>query len=289
MKYSMVALAFLLSLVQTGFCQNRKDRSPADLNRTPFVQADVSKLPQGMEQVDIFLLMGQSNMKGRGVMPEVPLNDPQIIMMHRRTDGWFIARHPLHSVGDPVTFEKSDNAGVGPGLAFAQAIAKKHPKARIALIPCAVGGTRIDKWQKGQRLYEETIRRAKLALEQGPKGHTRVVGAIWLQGEADSATPEQIAAYPDRIARMVADLRSDLGIPDLPFIACTIGELREGSIEARAAINKVLLDLPNFIPHTDCIDSRSFASDIGDSVHFDTPTQEKHGRLFAKAYLRLAD
>jgi hypothetical protein len=286
MKRFLIVVVLVTAFSSLGISQQRKKSAPADLNPTPFVPADVSELPGGMKQVDVFLLMGQSNMKGRGVMPKEPLNDAQIIMMHRRTDGWFLARHPLHSVGDPVTFEKSDNAGVGPGLAFSQEIAKKHPKTRIALIPCAVGGTRIDKWQKGQRLYEETVRRAKLALEQGPKGKIRIAGALWLQGEADSTTPDRIAAYPDRISTMIQDLRADLKIEDLPFIACTIGELKEGSIEARAAINRVLLDLPNQVPNTDCIDSRDFAKDIGDSVHFDTETQERHGRLFAKAYLK---
>lgn len=279
----------LIVLAVTGPAQERKKRAPEDLVQTPLVAADISSLPESMEEVKVFLLMGQSNMKGRGVMPSKPLEDAQIIMMHRRTDEWYLARHPLHLVGDPVTFERADNAGVGPGLTFAKEIAARHPSSRIALIPCAVGGTRIDKWQKGQRLYEETVRRAKLALKNGPKGKINVVGALWLQGEADSATPEQIAAYPERISKMIRDLRADLQIPDLPFIACTIGELREGSIEARAAINKVLLDLPNFVAHTACIDSRSFAKDIGDSVHFDTTTQEKHGRLYAEAYLRLVE
>ncbi len=286
MKHLLYSLILLIVFSQPCLSQQRKKSAPPDLNMTPFVPVDVSQLPNGMERVDIFLLMGQSNMKGRGVMPREPLADPQIIMMHRRTDGWFLARHPLHSVGDPVTFEKSDNAGVGPGLAFAEVIAKKNPKTRIALIPCAVGGTRIDKWQKGQRLYEETIRRAKLALEQAPRGRARIVGALWLQGEADSNTPEQISVYPERLKQMITDLRKDLAIPDLPFIACTIGELKEGSIKERAAINKVLLNLPNLVPNTACIDSRSFAKDIGDSVHFDTATQERHGRLFAKAYLK---
>src|SRR5690606_6323171 len=98
---------------------------------------------------------------------------------------WFLARHPLHLVGDPETFEGHDNAGVGPGLAFAEAVAEARPETRIALVPCAVGGTPIARWAKGQRLYEDAVRRAKLALGQGPEGKTRIAGALWLQGEAD--------------------------------------------------------------------------------------------------------
>ena len=257
---------------------------PQDLNTTPFVPVDVTKLPSETERLDVFLLMGQSNMKGRGVMPAEPLQDPQIIMLHKKTDEWFHARHPLHHVGNPKDFTGSDNAGVGPGLAFAQTLTKSLPENRIALIPCAVGGTSLGKWQKGQRLFEETIRRAKLALEQGPEGKTRIAGALWLQGESDSNSPERIAAYQTGIKQMIEDLRADLGIPKLPFIACTIGELKAGQEESRGAINAILLDLPNQVPHTACVDSRDFSADIGDSVHFDTATQERHGKLYAKKY-----
>ena len=262
--------------------------APADLNRIPFVPVKVTEFPGETDQLDVFLLIGQSNMKGRGVMPPQPLRNPQIIMLHKKTDEWFHARHPLHHVGDPNDFSGSDNAGVGPGIAFAETLIKSQPKTRIALIPCAVGGTGLGKWQKGQRLYEEAVRRAKLALEQGPEGRTRLAGALWLQGESDSNTSERIAAYPARLKQLIKDLRADTGVSSLPFIACTIGELKVESKEARAAINAILLDLPKQVPHAACVDSRKFAADIGDRVHFDTATQSKHGVLFATKYLSLA-
>jgi hypothetical protein len=267
--------------------QKRERPAPDDLVRTPLVPANPSVFPEGTRQLEIFLLMGQSNMKGRGLMPKEPFKDPKIIMMHRLTDGFFFARHPLHLVGDPQDFSGSDNAGVGPGLAFARAISLARPESRILLIPCAVGGTAIAKWQKGQRLFDETVRRARLALKSAPEGHARIAGALWLQGEADSGSPERIAAYADRLDRMIGDLRADLQSPGLPFIACTIGEMKKPDAEARAAINRILLDLPKRVPRAGCIDSRAFAKSIGDAVHFDTPTQDRHGRLYAEQFLKL--
>ena len=88
-------------------------------------------------------------MKGRGAMPTKPASNPQIAMMHKRTDQWFVARHPLHLVGDPQTFEGHDNAGVGPGLSFAETVLRHRPTTRIGLVPCAVGGTRIGLWRNG--------------------------------------------------------------------------------------------------------------------------------------------
>lgn len=284
-RITILALAVLFAT--PVIAQKKAKRAPSDLVLQPFAPADPSTFPKETERLDVILLMGQSNMKGRGVMPKQPLKDPRIIMLHKRTDEWFHARHPLHHVGDPRTFEKSDNAGVGPGLAFAQALVANNPNRRIALIPCAVGGTQIANWQKGRRLYDETVRRAKLALEQGPKGKTRIACALWLQGESDSNDAEKIKRYPMMLSTMIEDLRQDLDLPELPFIACTIGELRDDSKQARAAINRALLELPDRVAHTACVDSRSFAADIGDHVHFDTSTQEEHGRRFATKYLEM--
>jgi hypothetical protein len=276
----LVLIGLLLS--PWAMAQKQPKPAPSDLTKPPLDAADIIELPKEMDRVYIFLLMGQSNMKGRGVMPEEPLRNPQIIMMHKGTDDWFLARHPLHLVGSPTDFSGADNAGVGPGLAFAETLAAVQPKTRIALIPCAVGGSNITQWRKGRRNYNETIRRAKLALEQGPKGKTRIAGALWLQGESDSTTVEKIQAYRERLAQLIDDLRADTGVPDLPFIACTIGERK--SPELRAKLNAILLDVPKLRPQTACVDGRSFAGYV-DSVHFNTATQKEHGRRFAAEYL----
>ena len=264
--------------------QKKLRPAPSDLTGAPLEEADITILPSGLDRVDIFLLMGQSNMKGRGVMPSEPLRNSQIIMMHKGTDDWYLARHPLHLVGSPTDFSGADNAGVGPGLAFAETIAKSYPKTRIALIPCAKGGSNIHQWRKGQVLYDETIRRAKLALTNAPKGKARIAGALWLQGESDSTTPSKIQAYSERLGQLIDNLRTDTAVTDLPFIACTIGERK--TPELRAKLNAVLLDLPKLRPRTACVDGRSFAKFI-DSVHFDTATQEEHGRLYADKYFDL--
>ncbi len=247
--------------------------------KPPLDPVDVGKLPEDMERLDLYLLIGQSNMKGRGNMPEEPLRDPQIIMMHKGTDEWFFARHPLHLTGDPVTFEGHDNAGVGPGLAFGQAMAQANPGTRIGLIPCAVGGTRIGLWQPGANRFEDTVRRAKLALDAGPEGKTRIAGAIWLQGEADSRA-DRVGEYAEALNAMIDGLRKELDEPDLPFVASTILELRE-DIDLRKSINEILLSLPSRRDHTACVNARDLTGHIGDMVHIDTPSQDEIGRRMA--------
>lgn len=289
MRLSQISLFLLMVLPMPLAAQGEQKSSkrvttPPPTN-PPLVAADLSALPNGTDHLDLFLLIGQSNMKGRGFMPEEAKNDPRIVMMHIKSDGWFNARHPLHLTGDPQTFKGHDNAGVGSGLTFAETVAEKDATVRIGLIPCAVGGTSIARWGKEQRLYTEAIRKAKLALGQGPKGKTRLRAALWLQGEAD-AKPERIESYPAELNDLVDRLRADLDIPELPFIACTIGEMRE-PLGLQSEMNEILLDLPNHRDHTACVDARDLKGHIGDLVHFDTASQEEIGRRYAAKYFEL--
>lgn len=251
----------------------------------PLQAVDITKLPEGVERLDLFLLMGQSNMKGRGTMPDEPKRDPRIVMMHCTDDHWYLARHPLHLVGDAKTFAGADNAGVGPGLAFAEVLAASDPKVQIGLIPCAVGGSRIALWQKGAKLYDEALRRAKLARQTTASVKARICGALWLQGEADSPA-ERLAVYEAKLLKLVDDLRADLELPRLPFVACTIGEFRSEGKE-RADVNQVLLRLPTKRPSTACVDARNLPGHIGDGVHYNAESQNAIGQRYAEKYLQL--
>lgn len=255
--------------------------------KPPLVSVDITKLPEGTTQLDLFLLMGQSNMKGRGVMPEDPKRDPRIVMMHLKDDQWYLARHPLHLTGDAKTFKGHDNAGVGPGLTFAETLAAANPKSAIALVPCAVGGSSVKLWQKGAKLYDEALRRAKLALQTTAPVKGRIRGVIWLQGEAN-ANPEELPLHAERLKAMIDSLRADLALPDLPFIACTIGEMKsEEALKNIRAMNDILLALPKSVPHTACVDARDLKTHIGDQVHFDTAAQEEMGRRFGAKFIEM--
>lgn len=85
------------------------------------------------KDMELYLLIGQSNMAGRGKVDEESKQiHPRVFMLNK--DGqWVPATDPLH-------FDKP-SAGVGPGLAFGKALAEAAPEVRIGLIPCAVGGT----------------------------------------------------------------------------------------------------------------------------------------------------
>lgn len=251
---------------------------------------DIAKPPAGVERIELFLLIGQSNMKGRGAVPAEQTENPRIVMMHLKNDQWYLARHPVHTARDPVTGKGGGNEGVGPGLAFAEVIAAKDPKVQVVLVPCAIGGSKLQLWMKGAKLYTDAVRRARLAL--GVKTSVPVVlkAALWLQGEADS-TPELQPTYQDRLAHMIDDLRADLAAPNLPFIAATIGEFRAAEAgtppSGKQLINEAMLALPKVRPHTACVDARDLKGNIGDNVHYNTASANTIGTRMAAKYLEM--
>lgn len=278
----------LFALSPLLFAQKAKKTNTPPPTKPPLVSVDITKLPEGATHLDLWLLCGQSNMKGRGFMPDEPKNDPRIVMMHLKEDQWYLARHPLHLTGDAKTFQGHDNAGVGPGLAFAEVLAAQDKTAAIGLVPCAVGGSSIKLWQKGAKLYEDALRRAKLALQTTAPVKARLRGILWLQGEAN-ANAEELPLHAERLRAMIEAFRTDLAQPDLPFIACTIGEMQpEPRLSDLKAMNEIQLALPKTVPHSACVDARDLKTHIGDSVHFDTAAQNGIGRRFAAKFMELS-
>jgi hypothetical protein len=93
------------------------------------------------DKLRLFLLMGQSNMAGRGKLGVEDVRTNPRIFMLKKDLTWALAKEPMHF----------DNyrAAVGIGSEFARAVLKANPKAKIGLIPCAVGGSTLASWKPG--------------------------------------------------------------------------------------------------------------------------------------------
>jgi len=218
--------------------------------------------------MQLFLLIGQSNMAGRGkVEPADEMTNPRIFMLTKERE-WVPAKDPLH-------FDKPV-AGVGPGLEFARTLVAADPKITVGLIPCAVGGTALDKWKVGGELYTAAVARAREAVKRGA-----LTGILWHQGESDK-THEQITTYGDRFAAMVAQLRKDLGAESVPVIMGELGRFRPAHAEFNAALPTISRQVPrcSYVTTEDLVDR-------GDRLHFDTPSQRMLGQRYAAGFLKL--
>lgn len=243
------------------------------------VAEDVALPPA--EQFHLFLLVGQSNMAGRGkVAAEDKQPIPRVLMFNKAGE-WVPAIDPLH-------FDKPGIVGVGVGRSFAKVVAEADPTMTIGLIPCAVGGSPIDSWKPGvfysptkSHPWDDAIRRAHEALQAGT-----LKGILWHQGESDSK--EELAeTYEAKLHDLIARFRAELKAPDVPFIAGQMGQFAERPwSDAKKLVDAAHQNLPNAVPHTGFVDSDGL-SHKGDEVHFDAASYRELGRRYAAAYLAM--
>lgn len=173
--------------------------------------------------------------------------------------------------------------------------ASRLPKRlRLSMLSCGWDSSRV-RWvgrksRSGKKARGSTMRpcvAGSWRFQEAAPGSGRIRAALWLQGEAD-ATDERLPVYEAKVLKLIDDLRADFAWPQLPFIACTIGEMRpdEGG-RRNAGMNRVLFSLPEKRPGTACVDARDLKDSIGDQVHFDTAAQNEIGRRFAAKYFAL--
>ena len=235
--------------------------------------------------MELFLLVGQSNMKGRGIIEMKPKTNPKNLFFHPKKQLWYVSRDPLHASGTPDLIDGSDNAGTGPGMSFAMTLLEKHPELAIGLIPAAAGGAPINSY-KG-KLYDRSLMLLSDARKKSPL-KTEIKAILWLQGESD-ATEKGYVTYEAKLLDLVDRYRKELNNPELPFIACTIGSFihPHKRFTRSREINEILLRLPSKRKHTACIDARDLTKTIGDKLHYCKEAQIEIGKRFAAAYLKL--
>lgn len=233
--------------------------------------------PQTVDSTfDLYLLIGQSNMAGRGEVTDAYRTEGSDAVLMLNKDGqWVRAAHPLH-------FDKPAVAGVGPGLRFGLEMAgATHHK--IGLVPGAVGGTSIDAWKPGgydkataTHPYDEATARLKAAMLSG-----KLKGVLWLQGESDSDTAKA-KHYRQKLVELINRIRRLVGDPLLPFAAGELGRFKE----QYANVNNQLATLPETVAHT-AVASSEGLKDKGDATHYDSASAEEMGSRFAKQMMRL--
>ena len=229
------------------------------------------------DEFDLYILMGQSNMSGRGVLTDSlkALQNNRVWMLTKELT-WVTAKHPLH-------FDKPGMVAVGPGLSFGIAMSKAYPNRKIGLIPCAVGGTAIDKWQPGAydsatstHPYDDAVARITEAMKHG-----KIRGMLWHQGEGDSS--EALAPkYLEKLNVLIQRIRKLSGDKNLPVVVGELGQYKSNY----QLINRELQKIPVMIPHTAVATSEGL-TDKGDKTHFDAGSANILGARFAAQMLKI--
>ncbi|MCF2446759.1 sialate O-acetylesterase [Dyadobacter sp. CY345] len=229
------------------------------------------------KQFHLYLLAGQSNMAGRGVVENEDKTTHPRVWMLNKSNQWELAAEPLH-------FDKPTVAGVGPGFAFAKEMAKMDTNIVIGLIPCAVGGSPIGVWEPKKYYeptkthpYDDAIRRTKIAMKKGI-----LKGILWQQGESDSDSVKS-GVYSTKLELLVKNFRKSLKIKYLPFVAGLIADFYIVNHPYANTINEAIEQLPNQTKHTAFVSSTALKHK-GDDTHFDSPSARELGKRYAAVF-----
>ena len=225
----------------------------------------------------LYLLIGQSNMAGRGVIDAESQNADPRIQMFTKNLIWKTATDPLH-------FDKPA-AGVGPGLAFGKRMAEANPQVRIGLIPCAVGGTSIKVWVPGAEdkftkthPYDDMLKRVREAQKAGV-----LKGIIWHQGEADRAASK---TYGQSLTSLIELLRKDLNAPEVPFVAGELSSFNPNNQAATEKFNVVVQGLAKTVKNYACA-SVAGLNHKGDNLHYNAESARILGKRYAEQRIEL--
>ncbi|MFC3757524.1 sialate O-acetylesterase [Chryseobacterium tructae] len=220
-----------------------------------------------------FLMIGQSNMAGRGYRTEVPpIYDEHIKM--QRNGLWQI-------MSEPINFDRP-SAGVGLAASFAASWRLDNPEEEIGLIPCADGGTSLDDWAVGGALFENAVSQAKLAQRT-----SQLSGILWHQGEND-CSPEKAERYGEKFSVIIETLHQELNIPKVPLIIGGLGDFLSKGIFGQyftsfPLMNQALEDFAK--THSNCyfVTAKGLTANA-DNIHFNALSQRVLGIRYYKTF-----
>jgi len=265
----------LLSIIFSASCSHKTvaERTTYFPKRIEVMSNSINK-----ENVWVFIMAGQSNMAGRGIVePEDTVPDKRILSINK--DGQIIiAKEPLH-------FYEPERTGLDCGISFAKTLITKIPgNISILIIPTAVGGSSIRQWlgdsiYRDVKLFSNFLAKIEIAKQNGI-----IKGILWHQGESD-ANEKDIPLHKQRLHLLFSKFRSAIGNNELPVLLGELGSFSENPADFDL-INKTIHDYAAEDKNSRVISTKDL-KDKGDHLHFNSIGQRTMGKRFAEAYLSM--
>jgi hypothetical protein len=230
----------------------------------------------------LFLLVGQSNMAGRGEIEPSDREPLANVVALNAAGEWVPAVDPLH-------WDKP-SAGVGLGRAFAIEYSKSHPGVRVGLIPAACGGSPIASWAPGKYYegtqshpYDDALARARRAMTGGT-----LHGILWHQGETDRS-PALAPQYKQALTSLIRRFRRELHAPKVPFLIGQLGQFAGAPWDESAwRIDRAQREVAASVPLAAFVSAEGLTSGE-DHLHFDARSLRELGKRYALALAELKE
>lgn len=222
--------------------------------------------------VHSFLLIGQSNMAGRGFYKDVePIENKRLKVL--RNGRWL-------NMYWPVNPDRSFS-GVNLAESFADAYSKEHD-VDVGLIPCADGGTTLDEWAEGGVLFDNAVNNAKLAQRS-----SQIMGVLWHQGEGDCA-PALYSLYEEKFTKIMEAFRRQLGLQNVPFLLGGLGDFLpqfagQHHFEYYTDINKALEKMAAEQKMTGFVSAQGLTANP-DNLHFNAKSLREFGLRYYQVF-----
>ncbi len=123
-------------------------------------------------------------------------------------DGQWVPANGALNRYSPVAGEKARSRAV-PARAFVEALRQVHPSQNIGLVVNAADHAVPEEWHMKSKYYRSLRQRALQAMKQGT-----LMGVLWHAGPSRN----QLHTDIDHLKTMIALLRADLGILNLPVV-----------------------------------------------------------------------
>lgn len=263
---------FILLIVVLFSCNQKM------VERTTYFprQSETVMPNENKENVWVFILAGQSNMAGRGLVEVKDTLPDKRIFSINKNDELILAKEPLH-------WYEPERTGLDCGYSFAKTLIKNIPgNVSVLLIPTAVGGSSISQWlndsvYRDVKLFSNFNEKTEIA-----KGVGIIKGILWHQGESD-ANEKDIPLYKERLGLLFSKFRAIVGNNELPVFIGELGSFSENPINFDL-INKQIQAYAAEDKNSRVISTKDL-KDKGDRLHFDSKGQRMIGKRFAEAYL----
>ena len=220
------------------------------------------------------LMIGQSNMAGRGFINEVPMICNERILMLRNA-GW-------QMMAEPINYDRP-NAGIGLAGSFAAMWCMEHEGEQIGLIPCAEGGSSLDDWAVDKNLFKNAVIQAGFAMQD-----SELIGILWHQGESDSYGGGY-QTYYKKLQVIIESLRKELNAFEVPLIIGGLGDFlgKNGfglNCTEYELVNEQLLKFAREQENS-CFVTAEGLTPNPDGIHMDAVSQRRFGVRYYEAFV----